>query len=404
MLGWEPVSPPWLRHDRWLGSLVAWADGFAILEHRRVPDEHESRPRAVWHSSDGRAWIRSPLPRSIAEVHDLLAHRDGLLLVANERRDFRHHGFALGFWRSPDGVQWSRAGGLSYRVPWRLQRLNCQANRQQVTTIGDRITVYVTLCWDPCCGTLPIASRDESTVGPAARVGGAIEARGVAAWSSADGRRWRRLTLEGMAPPGTDDYGITIQNSPNELVALRLAREPAILRSSDGISWTTYGMVPPSLDWYGNLQLAPLPEGLLLVAESSDSPPGFGNAMIGWRMTSADTTRVFARRAAVAEWVLVDGPNVLVGGRSWGKGPDQVVSTNDDEAWAWLIGSTDGGATWLEGSSWTGGDQSCLGDVVRRGDTLVGLACVQDRDWATVIPPGYPAVWIGEPRVNPGSG
>jgi hypothetical protein len=327
----------------------------------------------------------------------LLAYRDGLLLVTNERSDWAHHGFALGFWRSPDGARWRRTGGLAYQVPERLERRNCQANRQQVTTIGDRITVYVTMCWDPCCGMLPIASGGDRIAGLGTWISGHVSARGVAAWSSIDGRRWRRQPLKGMAPPGTQDYGIVIQQYPDELLALRLAREPAVLRSADGITWSSYGTPPASLDWHGSPQLAPVPDGVLLVAESFESPPGYGNQMIGWRITHTDTTQVFTRRAASAEWVDAGGDHVLVGGRSWGRGPDDTVGNldeyDDDEAWAWTIGSTDGGHTWPEASSWTGADQSCLEDVVRNGDTLVGLACVQDR-WRTGVSPGTPAIWL----------
>jgi hypothetical protein len=396
VLAWEPVGPPTLREDRWLGSLVAWSGGFAMVEHKRLPRRAEYRARALWHSTDGRSWTRSPLPRRATEVHDLLPYRDGLLLVTDEERRLRRHGFVLGFWRSPDGIRWRRAGELAYQVSERLERMNCQANRQQVTTIGDRITVYVTVCWAPCCGALPIASGPEVTAGLAATwISGRVSARGVAAWSSTDGTRWKRQPLEGMAPPGTEDYGIEVRQHQDELVAIRLARDPAILRSADGITWSTYGTAPASFDWQGGtLDLVPVPDALLLLGESWENLPGYGNELIVWRITPTDTTQVFTRRAAVASAVVVDGSRVLVDGHSRGKGPDDLTTTGDDQGWSWLIGSADAGKTWPEAASWTGDDGSCLGEMVLHGDTLVALACVQDRGQFTEVSPGGAAIWV----------
>jgi hypothetical protein len=136
-----------------------------------------------------------------------------------------------------------------------------------------------------------------------------------------------------------------------------------------------------------------VPDGVLLVAEAYDSPLGYGNQMIGWLLTPTGTTQVFTRRPAFAEWVVPMSEQVLLGGRSWGKGPDDITSNDDDAAWAWMIGSADGGQTWPDASSWTGGDGSCLGNVVRNGDTLVGLACTQDRGQVTEVTPGSAAIW-----------
>lgn len=347
-------------------------------------------------------------------VRDLLPLGDGLLLVTSEEREWRGYGFALGFWRSPDGERWRRAGGLSYRVPDRIARERCQANRQQVSTIGGRITVYVTMCWDPCCGSIPIGTGDEVTVGLATRIKGPVESRGTAAWSSPDGRRWERQAIRGLAPPGGGVFGVEIRQQPDELLAMRLDGE-AVLRSADGITWTTYGQTPPGLDLYGGLELAAVPDGILLLAESDDSPPGDGNEMIGWRLTPTDTTRVMRLRAAVPRWVVVDGPNVLVGGRSWDSGHSDDTS-DDDRDWAWLMGSADGGVTWSEGLSWMGGSGSCLGDAAERGGTIVALACgagPRSGDAAsTQRTPGlwlasmddFPAVPEGSPAPSAGSG
>jgi hypothetical protein len=307
-------------------------------------------------------------------VRDLLPLGDGLLVVTSEERDWQGYGFALGFWRSPDGERWRRAGDLSYRVPDRIAREWCQANRQQVTTVGDRITVYVAMCWDPCCGAMPIGSGDERTVALATRIKGPVEARGVAAWSSQDGRRWERQPLRGMAPPGGGILGVAIRQQADELLAMRLDGD-AVLRSQDGLTWTTYGQVPPGLDLGGGLALTALSDGLLLLAESDDSPPGDGNEMIGWRMTATGTTRVMQRRAAVPTWVVVDGAHVLVGGGSWDSGESEDTY-DDDRDWAWLMGSADGGITWPEGLAWMGGADSCLGDAAERDGIIVALACI----------------------------
>jgi hypothetical protein len=198
-----------------------------------------------------------------------------------------------------------------------------------------------------------------------------------------------------MAPPGTEDYGVEIRQQRDELVALRLGQESAVLRSVDGITWSTYAGVPPSFDWQGGtLDIASVPDALLLLGESFDSPPGFGNEMVIWRITPTETTQVVTRRAAVANAIVVDGLRVLISGRRWGKGPDGSTSTGDDEGWGWLIGSPDGGATWPEASSWTGGAGSCLGEMAITGDSLVALACVDDRGLEAERPHAMPAIWV----------
>jgi hypothetical protein len=326
-------------------------------------------------------------------VRDLLPLGEGLLVVTNEERAWQGYGFALGFWRSPDGERWRRAGDLSYRVPDRIAREWCQANRQQVTTIGDRITVYVAMCWDPCCGALSIGSGDERTVALATRIKGPVEARGMAAWSSPDGRRWERQPLRGMAPTGGGIFGVDIRQQPGELLAMRLDGD-AVLRSTDGITWRTYGLPPPNLDLYGALQLAATPGGIILLAESFDSPPGDGNEMLGWHITATDTTRVMQRRAGWPQWIAVEDDHVLVGGTSWDSGAS-VDDFGDDRDWAWLMGSADGGITWPEDLAWMGGSESCLGDAAERDGIIVAVACLGGPGNEPATPaPGTPAIWI----------
>ncbi len=387
VLKWEPVGPPWLHADRRLRFPTAWSGGFALLEES--PDDDEgAEPLAVWRSPDGRTWTRARLPSRVEAVRDLLPLGDGLLLVTSEEREWNGYGFALGFWRSPDGERWRRAGDLSYRVPDRMARERCQANRQQVTTIGDRIIVYVSMCWDPCCGAIPIGSGSERTLGLATRIKGPVEARGVAAWASRDGRRWKRQALKGMAPSGSGIFGVDIRQRPDELLAMRLDGD-AVLRSHDGVTWTTFGQTPPGLDLYGGLELAAVSDSLLLLSESDDSPPGDGNEMIGWRMTPTDTSRVMQRRAGWPAWVVVDGDHVLVGGASWDSGASEDES-DDDRYWVWLMGSADGGITWPEGLSWMGGVDSCLGDAAERHGTIVALACLGEPG----NEPAAPALWL----------
>jgi hypothetical protein len=358
-----------------------------------LDNDEEASPRAVWHSPDGRDWTRARLPSGVDEVRDLLPLGDGLLLVTSEKREWNGYGFALGFWRSPDGERWRRAGDLSYRVPDRMARESCQANRQQVTTIGDRITVYVTMCWDPCCGAIPIGSASERTVGLATRIKGPVEARGVAAWSSRDGRRWVRQALKGMAPPGRGIFGVAIRQGADELLAMRLDGD-AVLRSHDGVTWTTFGETPPSLDLYGGLEFAAVSDGLLLLAESDDSPPGDGNELIGWRMTPTGTTRVMQRRAGWPLWVVVDGDHVVVAGASWDSGASED-DYDDDRYWAWLTGSADKGVTWPDDLSWMGEAGSCLGDAAARDGTILALACLGGPGNEPAIPtPPTPALWL----------
>ncbi|MBX3030396.1 MAG: hypothetical protein KF809_09570 [Chloroflexi bacterium] len=395
VLDWEPVGPPWLRADRYLRSPVAWADGFAVLQERPTRDGEEFRAIAVWRSPDGRTWTRSRLPAGIIGARELLPLRGGLVLVTDDR-GFRRFTVSFGFWRSPNGVDWRRAGGFDYRVPKRLERWRCQANHQHVATVDDRIMVYVSKCWDPCCGAAPLPIGSERVVGLAAQEERPADARGTRAWSSGNGSDWERVRLVGMAPPGTDDYGIAIRQTDDELLAVREGREPAVLRSSDGIAWTTFGQVPDRFDEDGQLGLVPIPDGVLLIGESYDidDGTGYGNAMVIWRVTAASTTLTYVRQPAFVLSVVVDGAQVLVRGSSWGSRPIPGTLQEADEEWSWLIGSVDSGMTWDEGLAWTGSDGSCLGDMAARGTTVIALACIRRSRGDPPIPPGTPAFWI----------
>jgi hypothetical protein len=64
-----------------------------------------------------------------------------------------------------------------------------------------------------------------------------------------------------------------------------------------------------------------------------------------WRVErSGETSQTMVRQPAFTEGLVVSDDRILVLGSAWGPGhgPDD----EDEESWAWIIGSQDGGRTW----------------------------------------------------------
>lgn len=392
VLAWEPVGPPYVQPDRSLGHLVAWRNGFAALETRW--SRRDSWVAGIALSPDGRAWSRTAVPVGMRRTVELLPLRRGLVAVTDERPEDAGWGVVeYGFWRSLDAVRWRHVGGLSYRVPADLARRNCQAGDRYFASIGGALMLYVALCWDPCCGYRPgpagsvLATLSSTFTGPR-RTGGVI------AWRSTNAATWRRQPLRGLDPEGGRDYGIDVRSAPGELLVLREAQPYTPLRTSDGIRFTPFGTVPPGLDVYGSLELIPSESSVLLLGESFDHEGGYGNTLVGWVMDAdGTTTETLVQQPAFTRQYLASGSTILVLGRAWGEGPS-TSTEDDDEEWAWIIGSRDGGRTWDDDLAWTGGDGSCVGEVAAHEGVAVMTACGRGDGSDVHTANRVPAFWV----------
>ena len=404
VLAWEAAGEPLRSSHKGLNHLTAWRGGFAALEFRDDERRSESTARAVWHSADGRTWIRSRLPAEARYAVALLPLDGGLVVATDIQTDFAHRGFDYAFFRSDDGTQWTRSSTLHYRVPAALERQNCQANDREFASIDGALMLYVGLCWDPCCGFGPSpASQAWAMLTSATALTAGPQEHGVVAWRSTDGAHWRPQPLDGVQPAKGQAYGGSFGFRPHaadgELLAVRDARTDDLIRSTDGIHWTTFGTLPDIVS--SGTQILPVPvtaDSVLVIGDDDSS--GYGNPMNTWVMEAdGTTTATMARRPAVTNAVIADGSAVMAFGYSWGPGPTGV--DEDDQSWAWIMASPDGGRTWDPARSWTGSDGSCIGEAVRHGTTVVAQACVPSRPYG-VARDSFAPFWVAElPAASP---
>ena len=405
VLAWQPAGPPVLWPGRAVTDLVAWAGGFAAIEHRDDEARSRSVSAAIWHSSDGAMWVRSRLPTSIRAhgVVALLPFKGGLVLATDVTPDIRGWGFDLAFWRSRDARTWREVGRVGYRVPRELQRASCQANHRDIASIDGALMLYVGLCWNPCCGGFApgqqlVLGRLGALSAPAGPRGGTI------AWRSQDARRWARTPLRGFDPEPWTDYGADFYAWPDELLVLRATRwdEPVtLLRSNDGVRWRSYGSVPSEFDVEaGRSAIVPTTTSVLLAGSSFElegDPSAYGNNLLTWVAEEGDTVGpTIGRQPASVTGAIRDGDMVLLIGEAEGPGPS-VETDQDDEAWAWIMGSRDGGLSWDLGLSWTGASGSCIREAAQRSRTVVTLGC---RPWWAEGTSSEPKVisqfWVAE--------
>jgi hypothetical protein len=408
LLAWQPVGPPFLVQGREIDRLVAWDGGFAAVEFRDDEARSRSVTAAVWHSADGRAWTRSQLPAGIraSGFVALLPFKRGLVLATDVTPDIRGWGFDLAIWRSLDGRTWREVGRVGYRVPLELQRRNCQANHRDLASIDGALMLYVGLCWDPCCGFVPAPIAQEWAMAGAGALAQTSPIRtGTIAWRSPDARTWTRTALRGFHPTPRSDHGTDFFAWPEELLVLRRTRwdEPiTLLRSADGVRWTPFGSVPSAFDpESGQAVVVPTATGVLLAGSSFESefegdPSAHGNNLLTWVAAESGTTGpTIQRQPASVTGVVRDGDHVLLIGEATGPGAS-VETEQDDEAWAWIMSSRDGGLTWDPAASWTGSAGSCLREAAQRGTTVVSLGCRAWNTDPTTEPGRRPQFWVAD--------
>lgn len=394
VLDWQPADIPSLGEGREYSDLTAWADGFAVIERKDDEDTGRSLAPAIWTSADGLAWTRHRLPGEVRfqGVIALLALKQGLVIVSNVPRPpdapWPGHGFDHTFWRSDDGATWRQAGSLSWRAPGR-----CQGTHSDFVSVGDALMLYQGVCWDPCCGFAP-SPGSQAWAMEAAR-----PARGdTIAWRSTDGGTWTRTSLRGVEPRSRSDHAEAFQSWPGEVLSLWKDGPndpPRLLRSVDGVRWTPVAEFPSDVELDSLAVMAPTSDAVLLAGYAftlEGDPSAAGNNALAWRTDGGTIgAPTIQRQPGTIEGVIRDGDTVMLMGSAGGPGSD-AASEADDQAWAWIMGSTDGGRTWDPALSWTGSDGSCVGPAVQHAAIVVMHGCrrwqVEDGDAPT------PAFWV----------
>ena len=389
----ELVGPPFLKPKRTFEDLVAWRGGFAVIEWRS--GRGLGRAAAVWSSPDGRAWTRAPLPLAMGTAVQLLPFKGGLVMTTDDRGEAGWGVVDLGFWRSADGVAWRRTGGVRYEVTDAMARRNCQANHQDVVGVDGALMLYVGVCWDPCCGFGPIPDAPAWAMLAPARAGGpARPINGVLAWRSTDAARWTQQPLKGLAPEDGSDFGFAPLPTQGGLFAWRdLGGQPESFHSADGIRWEPFGSMPADADPIGQAESFAVGDTVLLIGEALDVPLGpVGPPLFSWVIAADGTSPRSPFPDGYAHGVIEDGSTVLMIGASSGEGP--TFAYEDDEAWAWIRGSRDGGRTWDDDLTWVGSDGSCLGEVAVNDAVAVMTACVEGEPEDVTPATRTPAFWV----------
>jgi hypothetical protein len=176
---WTPASVDGLSlRDAWIGHPVVGPDGLISLGvHGRLHCDAgegatcDPQPIAIWTSSDGRSWHGRAAPRVFkgATIAAVAAGPDGIVAVGDSGWD------PPAIWFSPDGETWRReslpAAMFRHAEFWGLTHFR---DRWVLTGLTDPVK-------PECC------------------TGSASKKLKAAAWFSADGRSWKRASVESPA-------------------------------------------------------------------------------------------------------------------------------------------------------------------------------------------------------------
>jgi hypothetical protein len=347
-----------------LTDLTAWAGGFAALETHF--DSY--RMFALWTSPDGISWARTRLPKGVDNGR-LVALHDHLFL-----QEFRGRGdsqeLRIRTWRTDDGRDWQRQGLFEWHLPrwvgdeWRIVTPFLVAAPDQLVMFGEV---------EPCCGTggsVPLAWSVASLTAAAAPE---VPLGGAVIWTSPDGAEWTRQSTKDLQDPSWPDYGWIedVAGVPDGVLLTRASADGELFTSPDGSAWESMGPLPPGYTDLGSglVQV----DDRVVVAFEARGPSG--HILELWMRAADGTWMRSLREPSMAVDGLVANDSLVV-----------AAATGYDlgaETWPRLFVSTDGGATWDPGLSWSGARGSCTRDLATDGARLVLLGCEE----------GSPTLW-----------
>ncbi|CAN5817929.1 hypothetical protein BH23CHL8_BH23CHL8_03330 [soil metagenome] len=371
-LDWQVAVPAATARREGIEQVVAWAGGFAA--YGRGP-RFTTR---ISVSADGFTWEHRPLGLQPARERILTAHRDGLALVGTTY-DESGRTVRVRVWMSPDGQRWRRVtDDSSVLGPPRADR-DCQLFLTGAESVGGRLLIVGDYCLRRCCGRVGATFL-------AAAAQGAMKRRtdvrgGVFAWSTADGRRWRRDRVRGVS-----SYLWGIAKGPHGLLAVtHTGGGESVVASPDGVRWrrltegpagdccrlaaTAGGPVASTSDWEDDHS------GSLWTLDGAEDP---ADGVTGdWTLRQESHGRSFGA-------IDADDANVVVGAYRWPRhGGTEVVGTevvgvlgDGEPGGPLLLVSLDGGATWAESDATPALSDACVSDVaVARGVIVAALGC-----------------------------
>jgi hypothetical protein len=363
---WQVAIPSGRGSPRGNEQLVTWAGGFAALGR----DEREGL--RVWVSEDGLDWRAHDTPLEARRFRVLAAHRDGLALVETTvvaSAALPRH--LVSVWRSPNGRRWRHAtdGSRVFGAP----DPRCALERLQAASAGDRLVVLATCTTGGAGGW----TRPALLAAPASHRQPPFGA--VFAWSTRDGRSWRRDRVRGVT-------GVlhALTPGPEGLLAIDARLDgPALVSSVDGVRWERAGALP---EHAGRLAVAD--HGPVVAGTDWD---GEVTEWTGFVWTGDPSGGWVAREVVSPAWlrsVHAEGDLLVVGGERFGPAvrfvlvggrPVGVVDV-DDPIGAFVLASTDGGETWAAADLRPLTGAGCVTEVaVRDGVAVALLGCRRGR-------------------------
>lgn len=368
-LGWIPVSLG-LPDARWLTDLTAWAGGFAALE-----SDDDDDLFALWTSPDGAAWERASLPDGVEGGLIVALQGDLYLLEPRGRGDSQE--LRVRTWRTADGERWQRQGLFEWHMP-RSVSDDRRIGLTHVVAAPDRLVMFGDV--DPCCGvggSIPLVSRYASTLVAAAPE--QVPLHGLVIWTSRDGAQWTRQSNRDLRVPewGGNAWVTDVAGVPDGVLLTRASADGEVFHSPDGSTWESMGPLPPGYSDLGS-RLA-IADGRVVVSFEAREPSG--HILEAW-LRSPDGTwmRSLREPSTAGDGLVATGSLVVAATTGYDAGAD---------TWPRLFVSTDGGATWDPGLSWSGPRGGCTRDLATDGARLVLFGCDEGTPtlWHADVPP-----------------
>ncbi|MFN8520357.1 MAG: sialidase family protein [Chloroflexota bacterium] len=176
-----------------------------------------------------------------------------------------------------------------------------------------------------------------------------------------------------LRDPSWPDYGWIedVAGVPDGILLTRASADGELFASPGGSAWESMGPLPPGYTDLGSGLVTS--DGRVVVSFEAREP--IGHVLEAW-LRSPDGTWVRSLRepSTAQDGLVATGSLVVLAATGYDAGA---------ETWPRLFVSTDGGATWDPGLSWSGPRGGCARDLATDGTRLVLLGCDE----------GVPTLW-----------